>query len=100
MKYIAYTEMNFEDVDKLIAKRDALQEERKKFPERYPKKLLDQDGKHIVFTTSIPYGKGFMLYEGNEEQLVNLAIHWMPELKLKYVPIFTGAGEAYRKLKK
>ena len=64
MKYIAYYEAHVKgDVEaffaKVGAKNKEIQVEREKYPDRYPKKLLFQDGTIIDFQTS--YGKGFLL---------------------------------------
>lgn len=95
MKFIVYAEWCPEDMDKVIEKSRQLMAEGEKFPDKYPKGL------------SSPYqlvgeSKGVRLYEGDEEQLTNYALHYMPEVKLKFVPIveFTKTVELYQKMKK
>ena len=98
MKYIAYRDVSTDDPDVFRAKNNEIQEERKKYPDRYPKKLLSQDGTPIAGWTSAR--KGFQLYEATEEQLVNLAARWIPEMSHKFVALLEGIGEAYDKLNK
>jgi hypothetical protein len=82
MKIMAYAKWNLEDWDKVSKKNNAIQEERKKFPNRYPKPL------------SPPYHQGtgriFRLYEGTEEQFANVVARWVPEMKWQLAAIFDG----------
>jgi len=100
MKYIAYGDVHTDDSDVYEAKNRAIQVEREKFPNRYPMKLLFQDGTPIGAWTSPR--KWFNLYEGTEEQLVNLSVRWFPEANVTFKPMFKGSklGEANRKLNK
>jgi hypothetical protein len=91
MKVIAYIEWRPEDAAKVTAKNNEIQEERKQFPDRYPKRLLLQDGTPILFNIAGSIGHGFGLYEGTEEQFWNLAVRWRPEVTWTFKPIFTGA---------
>ncbi len=100
MWFIGYTEWHGKDPDVHRAINDEIQEERKKYPDRYPKKLLHQDGTPISFTIACRIGHGFNLYEASEEQLANLSARWFPEMTWKFVPIIKGIGEAYDKLNK
>jgi hypothetical protein len=100
MKVIAYIEWCPEDAAKVTAKNNAIQEERKKFPDRYPKRLLLQYGTPIIFNISGRIGQGFGLYEGTDAQLRNLAARWIPEIKWTFKPILTGVTQAYEKLNK
>ena len=94
MKAILYSEWNPEDLGKIVQKNREIQEERKKFPDRYPNPLS------LAYTTRP--GHSFRLYEGTEEQFINLATRWVPETKAEIVPIFesTMVFEAWEKLKK
>jgi hypothetical protein len=93
MKMIAYAKWNLNDRDKISKKNTAIQEERKKFPNRYPKPL------------SVPYyqgtGKLIRLYDGTHEQIANLAARWVPELKWQFVAIFEDSDmeEALKRIK-
>ena len=93
MKIMAYAKWDLKDWDKVSKKNTAIQEERKKFPNRYPKPL------------SVPYhqgtGKLIRLYEGTSEQFANLAARWVPELKWQFVTIFEGSDmeEALKRIK-
>jgi len=100
MKYIAYREVRTDVPGAFRAKNNAIQEERKKYPDRYPKKLLFQDGTPIGVWTS--GSKGFNLYEATEEQMINLVARWIPETSWTFVAIYEGSklGEAYDKLNK
>lgn len=95
MKYIVFAEWRPEDLDNVIEKSLQLMADQEKFPEKYPKAL------------SSPYqlmgeSKGVRLYEGDEEQMTNYALHYMPAAKVKIVPIveFTKTMELWKKLKK
>ena len=82
MKYIAYFKMNPEDIDKVLAKYNVIQEERRKHPDMYPKPLSPN------YSFSIE--KGFRLYESTEEQLTNIIKRWIPEIKMTFVAIFNN----------
>jgi hypothetical protein len=90
MKFIGYWQSNSDDWDKMAAKNDAIQVERKQYPDRYPKKLRYQDGSEIGGRTG-GLGKGFVLYEGTEEQLINLAVRWWPEFSWTFVPMLDAS---------
>lgn len=70
-----------------------IQEERKKFPDRYPKKLLHQDGTPINYNIAGKAGRRFALYEGTEQQMINLAACWVPEMTWEFVPIFEAIAK-------
>jgi len=92
MNYIAFWEYCPEDFDKVIEK----YKQRMKMPEKFPKILFPphgMGGEH----------KGFTLYENvTPEQLINIVLHYRPEMKLKFVPILETAKviELYQKMKK
>ena len=96
MKYICFWEFKPEDFDKMIEKYKQAMEGREKVPEKFPKILFG------------PYSlggewKGFTVYEdATPEQMTNLILHYTPEEKMKFVPIFEGAKfiEIYMKMKK
>ena len=95
MKVIAFYELRPEDFDKVIAKDQKLHEERKRFPEKFPKKLFPD--------CITGYCKGFVIYEvDNEEQLMNLQMHLFPEMRFKFVPLIDAEKfmETYVKMKK
>ena len=81
MKAIGYAEYDLGDRDKVSKKNAAIQEERKKFHNRYPKGLSE-----VYYMDS---GKLFRLYEGTEEQFANLMQRWVPEMSWHFVSIFT-----------
>ena len=82
MNYIAFWEYCPEDFDKVIEKYKQVMAEREKGTEKFPKILFPphgMGGEH----------KGFTLYENpTPEQLTNVVLHYMPEMKFKFVPIF------------
>ena len=94
MNYIAFWEYCPEDFDKVIEKYK--QVEREKGTEKFPKRLFPphgMGGEH----------KGFSLFENvTPEQLMNMVLHYAPEMKLKFVPILETAKviELYQKMKK
>ena len=86
VKYIGYYEMCPEDFDKVIPLFREAMEEREKGTDKFPPTLS---------ATYIMGGqwKGFTLYEdASQEQLDNLALHYRPLVKFKFVPI-TEAGK-------
>jgi len=46
--------------------------------------------------------KGIQFYEATEEQLINLATRWLPEVKWEFVPLLNKIKyiETYQKLNK
>jgi hypothetical protein len=95
MKYICFWEFKPEDFDKMIEKYKQAMEDREKVPDKFPKILFG------------PYSlggewKGFTVYDATPEQMTNLALHYMPEEKLKFVPIVDSkkAIELYLEMKK
>lgn len=78
----------------MSAKNRELDSEIEKSPEKYPK-----------MSTSYMTGlcEGFRIVEaGDEEQLIRLAMHFFPEDRWEFTPIFGGAkvSEVYRKMGK
>ncbi len=99
MKFIGYSFASI-DVDKIVAKYTKIQEERKQFPDRYPKMLQLQDGTPITFM--VESRTGIQFYEATEEQLINLATRWLPEVTWEFVPLLNKGKfiETYQKLNK
>jgi len=95
MKFIAFYEYKFEDIDKVLEKGAQALAIREKAPERFPKAIFDFN---IVGET-----KGVAMFETDSpDQLCNLALHNAPELTCKFMPILDSAksAELYKKLKK
>ena len=95
MKCICFWEFEPEDFDKMVEKYKQAMEDREKFPDKFPTILFG------------PYSlggewKGFTVYDATPEQMTNLALHYMPEEKLKFIPIFDPkkAIELYLEMKK
>ena len=95
MKYICFWKFKPEDFDKIIEKYKQRMEDIEKVPDKFPKILFG------------PYSlggewKGFTVYDAKPEQITNLVLHYMPEEKMKFVPIFDGAKviELYLEMKK
>ena len=81
MKYVSLWEFSPEDLDKVVEKIGRVNAERQKVPEKYLK---------IVFPAHTFGGefKGLTIVEvDNPEQIENLVVQVMPELKVKYVPL-------------
>ena len=95
MKYIAFWEHCPEDFDKVIERSKQHREDVEKHPEKYPKTLFPSH-------TMGGEPKGFSIIEGTPEQLISLALHWMPLIKFKFVPIIESAKviEQYLETKK
>jgi hypothetical protein len=77
MKCIAYATLLTDNREQITKKNAVIQEERKQDPNRYPKRLTDP----LWMTIS----DGVIIYDGTEEQYMNLSARWIPELKFKYV---------------
>jgi hypothetical protein len=93
MKVIGYAEW-IGNMDEIVAKNKEIQEERKRFPDRYPKSISDG-----FFTQT---GHSFRMYDGTEEQFTNLAARWLPEARWKFVLALDTykVAEAWEKLNK
>jgi hypothetical protein len=95
LKFIAYWEGNPYDAEKIMKKTALNLEEAKKEPKKYPKA--------ISANYNISGKKGFMLIEAdNDEQLMNLALFFFPELTFEFVSIYELAKSAseWQKMKK
>jgi len=96
MKFIGFWEYCPEDIDKVIEKFKKMTAEREKGTEKYPKLVF---GPYTMFEES----KGFSIFETDDpDQLTNTWIHYMPEMKWKFVLIqeSTRTSELYLKSKK
>ena len=95
MNYIAFWEFKPEDLDKIIEKFKQAMAERDQGTGKFPKFLFPSHSIGGEF-------KGFAIYENpTQEQLMNVALHFSPEEKIKFIPIFESAHfiEQYLKLK-
>ena len=94
MKYIMYWEFCPEDMDKVIKKAVEYRQLSEKNPEKYPKSLFPP---HSLGGQT----KGIAILDGTEEQCRKLIMHYMPEEKVKFVPLFDTAPfiEEYMKSK-
>jgi len=92
MKYISFMEYCFEDFDKILEKEKRYEEEDKKFPGKYPKSIFPE---HDMGGET----RSFEVFEATPEQLLNEAVFWAPEVKLKFVPITESSKltNAYQK---
>jgi len=77
VKCIAYATLLTHDRAYFSKKNMEIQEERKKFPNRYPKRLIEPLWKTIT--------EAIVIYEGTEEQFMNLSARWIPDIKFQYV---------------
>jgi len=96
MKFICFWEFSPEDYDKIIKKYKQAMAEREKGSEKFPKVLYPPHGMGGEW-------KGFTIYEDvTPEQMTNMALHYAPEEKLKFVPILdvAKATELYLKSEK
>jgi hypothetical protein len=94
MRFIWFFEFDPDDAEKISAKNRELDSEMEKSPDKYPK-----------MSPSYMAGpcKGFRILEvDDEEQLIRIVMHFFPEEKWKFIPIFEGAmvSEVYKKMKK
>ncbi len=102
MKFIILWETNPEDVDKVIAKANESQLEREKEPDKYPQFLFPS---HFMGDMNVDTGccKGFAVCEATQEQFNNWNMLWLPEFKMKWVPISYASSkwvELYTEKKK
>lgn len=87
MKYVGVYEYDIKDVDKVFTKAKEIWAEREQFPDKYPKRLLLQDGSNADFGI-LGEPKGFALYETDDPaQIMNLILFWAPVKKYKFMPI-------------
>jgi len=96
VKFIGFWEFCPEDFDKVIERRAQAEAIREKFPDRFPKRIF---GPYWMGETS----KGFTVYEtDNPDQLSNLTLHYIPVVRVKFIPIheFVRQVELYQKMKK
>ena len=96
LKFIAFYEWKPEDMDKVLERKAQTVAIREKDPERFPK---------VIFGPFAMGGeaKSFVVYEtDNPDQLWNIALHYAPFVKWKFVPIQESAKvvELYQKMKK
>jgi hypothetical protein len=98
MRYIGIFKVKTDDNSKMVAKYRAVQEERKLFPDRYPKPLKLEDGS--IARGRISLNKGIYLYDGTPEQTINLAVRYHPEMEIKFIPCLNPVKirEAFEKL--
>jgi muconolactone delta-isomerase len=92
MKFIGFWEYNLQDVDKVLEKFKKMTAEREKGTEKYPKLIF---GPYHMGGES----KGFTLFETDDmDQLTNTTIHYMPEMKWRFVGIQESSktAELYR----
>ena len=101
MKYIVLWESKLEYMDKVIAKANNISLEREKDPDKYPKFLFPS---HYMgdMNLNTGYFKGFAVLEATQEQFNNWNLLWLPEFRMKWVPIDASSKlmELYTKMKK
>jgi len=95
VKYLMYWEFNPEDMDKVIKKAVEYRQLSEKNPEKYPENLYPP---HSLGGQT----KGIAILEGTEEQCAKLIMYYLPEEKIKLVPLFATEPliEEYMKSKK
>ncbi len=95
MRYLEFFEYSAEDLEKLMEKNVKMTEMRKKDPSQYPEYLFPP---HNIGGEM----KGFSVVEATPEQIMRGVNYWLPELRLKFMPIFENARfiEEYVKSKK
>ena len=80
--FIIFWQFSREDDDKVVAKNRSLVEEKKKFPDKFPKVVYPA---HMMGVGE----KAFSVYETDDErQLQNLIMHYFPEVYIEIIPIF------------
>jgi len=94
-KFIGFWEYNLEDAEKVVEKFKKMTAMREKGAEKYPKLVF---GPYHIGGES----KGFTIFEtDSHEHLTNTTIHYMPEMKWKFMPIHESSkvAELYLKSK-
>jgi hypothetical protein len=96
LKFIGFWEYCLEDVDRVVEKFKKMTAEREKETEKYPKLVF---GPYHIGGES----KGFTVFETDSiDQLTNTTVHYLPEMKWKFMPIHESGkvAELYLKSKK
>ena len=89
MRYFGTFTIKTDSRQKMMAKYNAVQDERKKFPELYPERLTLKDGSYANARISVM--NGHILYEGTEDQMIRLAVRYFPEMEFTFVPCLDPA---------
>jgi hypothetical protein len=82
LKFVGFWEFSFEDLDKILQKSQQSASQRDGHPNRYP---------DIIFGPFLIGGeaKGLTVYEVYDpKQLMNVSLHYAPEIRFKFMPIF------------
>jgi hypothetical protein len=70
-------------------KKPQIDNERKKFPNKYPKKLRFEDS--TIAESWIDKSKGFTLYKTDDvQQMNNLARFWLPNMLWTFLPLLSA----------
>ena len=82
MKFVGFWDFSFKDLDKILEKSQQSSSQRGEHPNWYP---------DIIFGPFLIGGeaKGFTIYEVDDpKQLMNVSLHYAPEMRFKFMPIF------------
>jgi hypothetical protein len=82
LKFVGFWEFNFEDLDKIMKKSQQSNSQRDERLNRYPQIIL---GPFLLGGEA----KGLTVYEVEDpKQLMNVSLHYAPEIRFRFVPIF------------
>ena len=83
-------ECNWEDCEIISEKDREFQEEREKFPDKYPKRTLPNKSGYWLPSKIGKVWKGFILYDvENEEQMINFTLFWSSVYQMEWIPIIS-----------
>jgi hypothetical protein len=101
-RYIAFAQFSSKDIEEVLEKHmNVIQVERKKHPDKYPKKFLEDHDLLSPLPTLTRDYCSLNFYETDDpRQLANLAMKWMPLLKVSFVPVLpsTMTIESWREV--
>lgn len=82
MKFIGFWDFSFKDLDRILKKSQQSSSQRYEHPDRYPDII---SGPYLIGGEA----KGLTVYEVDDpKQLINVSLHYSPEIRFKFMPIF------------
>jgi hypothetical protein len=89
LRYLAFAQYASKGFNETLARnRDVIQAERKKYPDRYPKKFLEDHWLMSPLPKLSRDGCSLAFYETDDQkQLTNIAMRWLPMMKFSFVQV-------------
>jgi hypothetical protein len=83
-------ECNHEDWETYIQKEREFQEEREKYPDKYPKLILEDKYGYAMLDKAGTVTKSFNVYEvENEQQILDMTLFWSSIHKMKWIALIS-----------